>query len=122
MDVDTRTLPNPSMATVKRLVQIARSMDLDTRTISVTQRGVVVPSALASRFEESVAIIPLALAPNPICGAPDGPGQQVTSVPCELDLTGCGSIDPDVALVFTELFTCLESKGIITDSWKSAFD
>lgn len=42
-------------------------------------------------------------------------------IPCSLNLQSCGSIDPDVKMVFVDLFCCLEELGIITDTWHEGF-
>ena len=42
-------------------------------------------------------------------------------IPCNLDLSSCGHMDPDVKHIFVQLFECLESDAIISDSWRHDF-
>lgn len=139
----TKIVPDKSMAAVIRLVEMSRARGIDPRLLDIVQDGVEVPAALADAYWAGLEVNPLATDPSPICdggtgavGAqgppgptgPTGPsgdpgvdGQNPTVTPCDLILGTCGGIDPDVAAIFIELFTCLEELGLITDAWRASF-
>ena len=165
------TIPNSSMASVQRLVLLARQYGYPATSVDIVKDGVQVPTELANLYMEDIERNPLAAAPSPICGTPTGQGEPGPTgamgptgpmgppgpatqgepgdpgpmgptgpagqtgptgptgececpppVPCALDLKGCGHMDPDVARVFIATFECLEGLGLITDSWREAFD
>jgi len=146
----TKIVPDKSMAAVIRLVEMSRANGMDPRLLNIVEKGVEVPASLADAYAASLEVTPLAVDPSPICGTdagargatgpagadstvagptgPTGPdgmagidGGDFKPSPCDLALGTCGGIDPDVAAILIELFTCLEGLGLLTDSWRIAF-
>jgi hypothetical protein len=159
-------IPDKSMASIVRVVTLARAYDIDPMLLDIVQDGISVPTELADAYWLDIEANPLG-APSPICGGgsgtpgpvgpagpaglqgpagpagppgpegpagPPGPAGAIGAkgdpgdpapnpfrLPCSLHLESCGHIDPDVKMIFVQLFECLESKGAITDSWRHDF-